>query len=58
MVLGDLGRSMDLAKNLYTESTYQDKLNGTKISFVAPSKLKLFSIKGISSVNLWVWQLT
>jgi len=42
---------MDLAEILFANSTYQDNLVDTKISFIAPSKLKLLSSK--ESKQFW-----
>jgi len=36
---------MDLAQISHVDSTYQDKQTGLRIRFIAPSKLKLLSIK-------------
>jgi len=47
-----LGRSKDLDQNIYTNSTCQDKQNGTRIRFTAPFKLKLLSTK----INSLIWE--
>jgi len=41
---------MDFVQNLYVDSTYLGKLNGIKIRFIAPSELKLLTIKAITRI--------
>jgi len=43
---------MDLAQISYGNSTSIDKHNDTKIGFIAPSKLKLWSVKDGSEYNI------
>jgi len=46
-------KSTDLAQILYENSTYQDKLNDTLITLIAPSKLKLLAMREKGTCRLY-----
>jgi len=45
---------MDLAQILYANRTYQDKRNSLRTRFIAPSKLKLFTV---TKMDIYGWYL-